>query len=160
MTPWMNEGFFADVAVLVEGEEDRAAILGVATAMEYDLESIGISVIPCMGKNNLDKPTAIFSKLQIIVYVIWDSDYEGKNAKPEDNHRLLRLFDQPIEDWPENVTEQFACFKRTLSDTLRTEIGDQLYDDTLEVCCKRLCLTRKKDAVKLLSSTSLNKRYM
>ena len=148
MTPWMNEGFFADVAVLVEGEEDRAAILGVATAMEYDLESRGISVIPCMGKNNLDRPTAIFSKLQIPVYVIWDSDYEGKNAKPEDNHRLLRLFDQPIEDWPENVTEQFACFKRTLSDTLRTEIGDHLYDDTLEACCKRLCLTRKKDAVK------------
>jgi len=101
-----------------------------------------------MGKNNLDKTTAIFSKLQILVYVIWDSDYEGKNAKPEDNHRLLRLFDQPIEDWPENVTEQFACFKRTLSDTLRTEIGDQLYEDTLAACCERLCLTRKKDAVK------------
>ncbi len=148
MTPWMNEGFFADVAVLVEGEEDRAAILGVATAMGYDLESRGISVIPCMGKNNLDRPTAIFSKLQIPVYVIWDCDYEGNNVKPEDNHRLLRLFDQPIEDWPENVTEQFACFKQTLSDTLRTEIGDQFYDDTLEACCKRLCLTRKKDAVK------------
>lgn len=148
MTPWMNEGFFADIAVLVEGEEDRAVVLGVATALECDLESMGISVIPCMGKNNLDRPTVIFSKLQILVYAIWDSDYEGKNAKPEDNHRLLRLFDQPIEDWPENVTKQFACFKRTLSDTLRTEIGEQLYDDTLEACCERLCLTGKKDAVK------------
>ena len=27
MTPWMGEGFFADVVVLVEGEDDRAAIL-------------------------------------------------------------------------------------------------------------------------------------
>ncbi|MDI6810513.1 MAG: AAA family ATPase [archaeon] len=148
MTPWMNEGFFADVAVLVEGEEDRAAILGVATALGYDLESMGISVIPCMGKNNLDKSTAIFSKLQIPVYVIGDSDYGNKEAKPEDNHRLLRLFDQPIEDWPENVTEQFACFNRTLRDTLRTEIDEQLYDDTLEACCEQLGIIRKRDAIK------------
>ena len=27
MTPWVNEGFFADTVVLVEGEDDRAAIL-------------------------------------------------------------------------------------------------------------------------------------
>lgn len=148
MTPWMNEGFFADVALLVEGEEDRAAIIGVATALGHDLESMGISVIPCMGKNNLDKPTAIFTKLQIPVYVIWDSDYGNKDAKPEDNHRLLRLFDQPIEDWPEKVTEQFACFKQTLNKTLRTEIGEQLFDSSLDMFCERLCLDKKKYAVK------------
>lgn len=148
MTPWMNEGFFADVAVLVEGEEDRAAILGVATALDYDLESMGISVIPCMGKNNLDKPTAIFRKLQIPVYVIWDSDYEDEETKPEDNHRLLRLFNQSDEDWPERVTEQFACFKQTLTKTLRTEIGEQLFDETLETYCDDLCLGKKKNAVK------------
>jgi putative ATP-dependent endonuclease of OLD family len=148
MTPWVNEGFFADVAVLVEGEEDRAAILGVATSLGYDLESMGISVIPCMGKNNLDRPTAIFTKLQIPVYVIWDSDYKGKDAKKEDNHRLLRLFAQPIEDWPENVAGQFACFKQTLGDTLRNEIGENFYDDFLETCCEDLCLSGKKDAFK------------
>lgn len=148
MTPWMNEGFFADVAVLVEGEEDRAAILGIATALGYDLESMGISVIPCMGKNNLDKPTAIFRKLQIQVYVIWDSDCGNKDAKPENNYRLLRLFGQPIEPCPEKVTEQFACFKQTLSDTLRTEIGEQLYNDTLEACRERLYLGKRKNAFK------------
>lgn len=148
MTPWMNEGFFADVAVLVEGEEDRAAILGVAAAQGYDLESMGISVIPCMGKNNLDRPTAIFRKLQIPVYVIWDSDYGNEEAKPDDNHRLLRLFDQPIEDWPEKVAEQFACFKQTLNETLRTEIGKQLFNSILKEVCERLCLGEKKYAIK------------
>jgi len=147
MTPWMNEGFFADAAVLVEGEEDRAAILGVSAALGHDLESMGISVIPCMGKNNLDRPTAIFRKLQIRVYVIWDSDYGNKEAKAEDNHRLLRLFDQPIEDWPEKVSEHFSCFKRTLTETLRIEIGKELCNDTLETCCTDLCLG-KKHAVK------------
>jgi putative ATP-dependent endonuclease of the OLD family len=62
MTPWMNEGFFADVVVLVEGEDDLAAILGVARFKCVSLEALGISVIPCMGKANLDRPTLIFRK--------------------------------------------------------------------------------------------------
>jgi len=147
MTPWMNEGFFADVIVLVEGEEDRAAILGVANAMGYDFESMGISVIPCMGKTNLDRPTAIFRNLRLPVYVIWDSDYGGRDPRPEVNRRLLRLFSQPVEDWPEKVTEQFACFKKTLGDTLRAEIGNELFSRLLDVYCRRLSL-KKKHAIK------------
>ena len=69
MTPWVNEGFFADVAVLVEGEDDRAAILGVAASMGHNFDSDGISVIPCIGKNNLDRPLVIFRCLGIPVYV-------------------------------------------------------------------------------------------
>jgi len=91
MTPWMNEGFFADVAVVVEGTEDRAVILEVATTMGYDLESMGISVIPCQSKNNLIKSIAIFSNFKIPVYAIWDSDYENEQVKRV-NHKLLRLF--------------------------------------------------------------------
>jgi hypothetical protein len=56
MTPWMNEGFFADVAILVEGEDDRAAILGIAIANGLELEGKGFSVIPCAGKTKY-KPT-------------------------------------------------------------------------------------------------------
>jgi len=148
MTPWMNEGFFAKFAVLVEGQEDYAAVLGVATALGHDFESMGISVIPCMGKNNLDRPAAIFKKLQIPVYAVWDSDYQGTDARPEENHRLLRLFDHPIEDWPEKVTEDFACFKHTLNKTLRTEIGEQVFDNCLDSCRQRLCLGKKKHAMK------------
>jgi len=145
MTPWMNEGFFADVAVLVEGESDRAAILEIATTLCPNLEGMGISVIPCMSKNNLAKPTAIFKKLEISVYVIWDSDYGNNNAK-RINHILLRLFGQPTEDWPEKVTEQFTCFKQNLTETLRSELGEDLFDSTLETLRSRLYLDR--DAVK------------
>jgi len=143
MTPWMNEGFFADLAVLVEGPEDRAAILGIATALGHDFESIGISVIPCMGKRNLDRPIAIFTGLQIPVYAIWDSDYGKPGAKAEDNHRLLQLFKQTIEDWPETVTEHFACFNRTLTTKLTEEISEEICNCAVEECCKRLCLDKK-----------------
>jgi hypothetical protein len=67
MTPWMSEGFFADVVVLVEGEDDRAAILGVAKAMGHELESSGLSVIPCGGKTNLDRPSVTFQQWGIPV---------------------------------------------------------------------------------------------
>ncbi|MGB9825675.1 MAG: ATP-dependent nuclease, partial [Desulfofundulus sp.] len=148
MTPWMNEGFFAEVVVLVEGEDDRAAILGVANAMGYDLESKGISVIPCGGKNNLDRPATIFRHLGLPVYVVWDSDKDENNARPEDNHRLLRLMGQPGEDWPSHVSEQFACFECKLERTLQEELGNDHFGQWLQECQDRFCIPRKKDAVK------------
>lgn len=148
MTPWMNEGFFADLAVLVEGEEDRAAILGFAQHLDYNFQSLGISVIPCMGKNNIDRPRAIFNKLCIPTYAIWDSDFENDEAKPEENHRLLRLFGQEIEDWPEKVNDEFACFKKDLNSKLKEEIGEEIFETTLRKLCEELCLGKKKQALK------------
>ena len=148
MTPWVNEGFFADVAVLVEGEDDRAAILGVAVAMGHNFDSDGISVIPCMGKNNLDRPLVIFRRLGIPVYVIWDGDHGRKDARAEDNHRLLRLLGQSEEDWPCGVTDRHACFKRELETTLAEEIGKDLFDRLLEEAQGQLGIAKKKDALK------------
>ena len=148
MTPWMNEGFFADIAVLVEGEEDRAAILGIASTLGHDFERIGISVIPCMGKNSIDRPTAIFRELGISVYAIWDSDEGGKDSKPEENHRLLRLFSQEIEDWPEKVTANFACFKKTLTLKLQDELGKEFFDSALESCRIKYFIARNDQALK------------
>jgi len=148
MTPWVNEGFFADVVVLVEGEDDRAAILGVALSMGYNFDSDGISVIPCMGKNNLDRPLVIFRRLGIPVYVIWDGDHGGTDAKPEDNHKLLRLVGQSEEDWPCGVKERHACFKTELETTLAEEIGKDLFDRLLSEAQGALGIPKKKDALK------------
>lgn len=148
MTPWINEGFFANLVVLVEGEEDRAAIIGTAIAMEIDFESKGISVIPCMGKTCIDRPIAIFRNLQIPVYAIWDSDCRVKNPKPQENHLLLRLFNQKIEDWPDMVTDEFACFKKNLMDTLKEEIGKELCDNLLGEYHKNFGLREKNGAIK------------
>jgi hypothetical protein len=91
MTPWMSEGFFATTVVLVEGEDDRSAVLGMAQVMGYDLESLGFAVIPCGGKASIDRPAVIFRQLGIPVYLLWDSDKGHKNADPKHNNRLLRL---------------------------------------------------------------------
>jgi putative ATP-dependent endonuclease of the OLD family len=147
MTPWMSEGFFADVVVLVEGEDDRAATLGTAKALGHDLESMGISVIPCGGKTNLDRPAAIFRQLGIPVYLIWDGD-EGEEAKPEDNHRLLRLMGQEVQDWPCQVHCNHACFAKNMETTLREEIGPEDFDAWLVECQGDLCIPKKRHALK------------
>jgi predicted ATP-dependent endonuclease of OLD family len=148
MTPWVNEGFFADVAVLVEGEDDRAAILGVAVSMGNNFDSDGISVIPCLGKNNLDRPLVIFRRLGIPVYVIWDGDHGERDAKPEDNRRLLRLLGELEEDWPCGVKDQHACFKTELETTIADEIGKDLFDRLLSEAQGQLGIPKKKDALK------------
>jgi putative ATP-dependent endonuclease of the OLD family len=129
MTPWMNEGFFGDVVVLVEGEDDLAALVGVAKYRDISFAALGISVIPCVGKANLDRPTLIFRALGIPVFLLWDGD-EGdakKNNSRMKNRLLLRVMGEAEEDYPSCVKDKFACFKVNLEQTLKDELGDELF---------------------------------
>ena len=127
MTPWMNEGFFADIAVLVEGENDRAAILGAAKSMNYDFDSMGIAVIPCSGKSSLDRPLVIFRQLGVPVYAVWDGDRGISGANPEDNKHLLRLLGQPEKAWPDFIGDVYACFEFNLEMTMKSELGADFF---------------------------------
>ena len=128
--------------------DDRAAILGMASLMGLDLESAGFSVIPCCGKASLDRPTAIFRELGIPVYVIWDGDKNDKDAKPEDNHRLLRLVGEPVEDWPSFVNDKCACFSVNLETTLREELKPENFDKWLGECQTEFVISKRKHAMK------------
>lgn len=148
MTTWMNEGFFADIVVLVEGEDDRAALHGAARHLGFDFEINGFSIIPCGGKNSIDRPAAIFSSLGIPLYIVWDGDLGGEKAKPEDNHKLLRLLNEPVVDWPDYISKKHACFKKDLEDTLRNELGHEFFDKTLVACQTKYSIPKKKHALK------------
>jgi putative ATP-dependent endonuclease of OLD family len=148
MTPWMNEGFFADLVVLVEGEEDRAAVLGMAQAMGCDLDSVGISVIPCGGKTNLDRPVLIFDSLGISVYIIWDSDHGGQDPNVPYNRCLLRIVKSLEEDYPNSISHDYACFKTKLADVMREEIGNDLYDHLIPKLRAELGFQEKHSEIK------------
>ena len=125
MTPWIAEGFFADVAVLVEGESDRAAILATAERLGADLEAEGVAVLPCIGKPNLDRPAVIFSSLGIPTYVVWDADKGKKEPKPDTNKALCRIIGiQPVE-FPEGSSPRHAVFAVDLESALRDELGSE-----------------------------------
>jgi putative ATP-dependent endonuclease of OLD family len=133
MSPWTNEGFFADVIVLVEGEEDRAAIIGTAKAMDYDFESMDIAVIPCNGKGNLHKALAIFKSFQIPIFTIWDFDLE-KSKNPQENEKLLRMLGLEYRDGLGETTvgDCYAYFKEDLNSTLKEELSLDFYNKLLD----------------------------
>ena len=146
MTPWMNEGFFASVVVLVEGEGDRAAILGAAGVKGLDFDGKGITVIPCMSVDSLDKAGAIFKRLRVPMYAVWDNDRGNGSAKRR-NRCLLRLLGQPEEDWPEVIGAEFACLDGKLESLLRSELGEALFDTLVEACQREYAM-RRDQAVK------------
>jgi putative ATP-dependent endonuclease of OLD family len=149
MTPWMSEGFFSDAAILVEGEDDRAALIGAARLRDIDLESRGISIIPCGGQTSIDRPAVIFRQLGIPVFVMWDGDKGGKDADPKNNHRLLRLLNQPAVDWPPTtIQDSYACFETNLENVIENEIGPPLFDQLLSDCRANFAIPKKKHAVK------------
>jgi predicted ATP-dependent endonuclease of OLD family len=149
ITPNINEGFFADVAVLVEGEEDRSAILGTSEVLNIDFDSLGISVIACNCKNNIDRPTAIFNKLGIPTFIIWDGDKGKDRGGSATNKILLRLQGKNPIDWPPDcVGENYACFENDLGTTMKKEIGDILYNKLLEEYKKEFSMAKNEDALK------------
>jgi hypothetical protein len=144
MTPWMNEGFFADVVVLVEGEGDRSALLAVGELEGHDMESMGICVVPCGGKRSLDRPTVVFRELGIPTYVIWDNDKGTRDARPEENRHLLRLVEAEGQDWPAGVWDTHAALDGNLEGVLKREISEGVFDDLLSDRRDKFGMKRKQ----------------
>jgi putative ATP-dependent endonuclease of OLD family len=126
MTPWLSEGFFSDVVVLVEGEDDRAAILGYALAHGVSLDGHGVSVVPCMGKANLDRPALIFKSLGIPTFVAWDEDSRShRGDNPRLNLALSRIVTGGTELVGPGVGPSWACFSPNLDRMLESELGPE-----------------------------------
>ena len=148
LTTAVNEGFFADLAVLLEGESDRAAIQAQAMRMDLSLDALGCALIPCVGKSGLLRPLSVFQQLGIPCYVVWDGDCV-KAKQPEQNHRVQRLVGAPIADWPAlSVTEGYACFPNNIDTTLKTEIGDALYERAVSEALAEYSLVARADGLK------------
>ncbi len=144
MTPWMNEGFFADVVALVEGEGDRLALLAVAEAEGCDLEALGVCVVPCNGKPNMDRPAMVFQSLGIATYLVWDNDRDKGDAAAEANKVLLGLVGGRIEDWPVGVRDTHACLEGNLERALRQEIGEALFLELVDECRELFGMSRRE----------------
>ena len=147
MTPWMNEGFFADVVVLVEGESDRLALLAVAEAKGYNLDSKGVCIIPCNGKNSMDRPAVVFMSFDIRTYLIWDNDTHSRDPEPDANRRLLKIVEGPDTDWPVGIWDTHACFDSNLESTLRREMSEPVFDRLLEQTSNEIGM-KKNQALK------------
>ena len=134
MNTIVNEGFFADVVVVVEGLSEVSTLWKLQEIMKKNWPELGIVVVPAGGKNNIDRPTVIFQGLSIPTYFIFDADSDliGKGKKEEDaknrNHRYLSLAGASIEDFPDTqVHETWAVFKQNLEGILKETLGNETF---------------------------------
>jgi predicted ATP-dependent endonuclease of OLD family len=100
LQPSLNEIFFTNRLVLVEGLEDVAYITAYMNLLGYDedFRRHGCHIVPANGKSAMIKPLAIAKQLAIPVFAIFDSDGhvqdtgDGRKEKHrKDNVALLRL---------------------------------------------------------------------
>ena len=138
MRPFINEGFFADYLVLVEGGSDRAALLGLACYRGIDLAAHGVSILSCGGKANMGRCAAIFRALDVPTYAIWDGDRDlgddaAKASAEKMNASLLRLHGATVAPFPSEIAEAYACYSTDMERTLVAEMGERYREVRNEV---------------------------
>lgn len=143
----LAEGFFADLVVLVEGVSDRAALIAASRLADFDFEANGVAVLQVDGKNNLDRPAAIFQELGIPLYVVWDCDAIAEEfAKNRVLQRLLGAAEEY--DAETRVTDGFATFSPKLEAVLQNELTEAVYNAQLDRVVNEFELAARKDALK------------
>lgn len=87
LQPQMNEMFFAQHVVFVEGDEDRAILDRYLqlTDMSATLLAIGMHIVPVSGKGNLINAISLARGLEIPYFAIFDADM---NLNKQDNVNL------------------------------------------------------------------------
>lgn len=132
LPPRMLEGLFAQACILVEGDEDEAAVRGAALQNGLDLDAVGVAVIQTNGKTGMPNVLTFYSMAGIQSYPIFDLD---RSKHQDDQHReaerqiLLALEADGAEPAP-GVHETYACWEEDLTTTLQDDIGEK-YEELL-----------------------------
>ena len=81
----MNELFFAQVPVLVEGLEDIAFISTYMELFDFmdEFRSLGGHIVQCQGKSHLIQAVAICNALSLPCFVVFDADGDTPLDTPE-----------------------------------------------------------------------------
>lgn len=145
MSPLINEGFFASAVVLVEGVSDRAAILTVSQKLGIDLDQLNIPVIPCNGKDELEKPATIFSMLKIPIYIMWDGDGNKTDESRKINRKLLTIVGEPKDATPPIINKTCAYFEENREKATQKDIGEVQLEKYQNLCQNEIHTTNEKD---------------
>jgi len=138
--PMINEGFFADKVVIVEGPSEQYALPIYADALGYDLDRNNISVVHSDGKGQMDRLLRVFDGFKIPTYLWFDGDKNNEEKADRDKTlELLELLGEPIEkieDVKTKVSDRYAILEYDLEETLKDELVD--YEDLVQEAVKTL----------------------
>jgi predicted ATP-dependent endonuclease of OLD family len=126
--PMVNEGFFADKVVIVEGPSEQYALPIYADALGYNLDRKNISVVHSDGKGQMDRLLRVFNGFKIPTYMWFDGDKDTDKQEVRDKTlELLELLGDPvekIEDVETKVSDSYAILEYNLEETLKDEVED------------------------------------
>jgi len=126
--PMINEGFFADKVVIVEGPSEQYALPIYADALAYDLNRNNVSVVHSDGKGQMDRLLRMFNGFKIATYLWFDGDKKSNEKEVRDKTlELLILLGNPIEkieDVKTKVCDSYTILEYTLEETLKDELVD------------------------------------
>jgi len=99
LTPIVNELFFSNVLILVEGYEDIAYLQTylVLMGLESKFREYGCHIVPANGKSEIPRALAIATHLGIPTFVLFDADGNAREDTGEkvkhrkDNELILKL---------------------------------------------------------------------
>jgi putative ATP-dependent endonuclease of OLD family len=156
MTSAVNEGFFADAVVIVEGLSDAAALTTIQELLELQWDEKGIVVVPALGKANIDRPTVVFRGFGIPTYFIFDGDTDLNDSETKKrNLHLLRLAGADEVDVLETRIEStWAVFKNNLEDEL-SKVDQKFFLDERSRLASDFGYTKSKGALKNPELTAL-----
>ena len=142
MNTEINEGFFADLVVLVEGPSDLGVLWKVQEKLSKNWDKYSISVIAAENKENIIRIKIVFDGLKIPSYVVFDKDEQATRS----NQRLLSLLGVTTGLPAEKVQDTWAYNDEKLEDELKRDLSVPVYDDiwsqiTGELDCRydRIC---------------------
>lgn len=126
--PMINEGFFADKVVIVEGPSEQYALPIYADVFGYNLDRNNISVVHSNGKGQMDRLLRVFNGFKIPAYLWFDGDKNSdeKDVKDKTLELLELLGDsvEKIEDVKTKVSDKYAMLEYNLEETLKDELED------------------------------------
>jgi len=141
--PMINEGFFGDKVIIVEGPSEQYSLPIYADALGYNFDTNNISVVHCDGKGQMDRMLRVFSGFGIPSYIWFDADKDDKD-QADSTIGLLELVGNSVDGIQSvrtTVSDRYTVLEYDLETTLHDEISD--YDELIKQASKELGRTGK-----------------
>lgn len=143
LQPALNEMFFCQRLILVEGLEDIAYIhswLSLSDQWEA-FRKQGAHIVPTNGKSPMVYPLIIALGMKIPTFAIFDGDSDKKDSSTHstDNVHLLKIVGgDPSQPFPDNIIwdRRYIMWPKDMAQSIQDEIGDELWSKATEVARK------------------------
>lgn len=160
MTTVVNEGYFSDMAIIVEGFSEVAALWFIQEKLGKRWNELGITIIPAQSKNNIDRPVIIFSGFNIKTFFIFDGDSGIKNkdliSAKKLNRKLMKLGGVEPEDLPKTlISDSFAVFNDKFETEIKHSIGEENFNRIINEVAVILNYDDKSRVLKNIEGTRM-----